>query len=502
MPAEITTLDNSGGKSGPLSYGQRALWFLQKVSPDNCAYNIVLAARITGPLDTTLLRRSFQTLIGRHSSLAAVFPEVAGRPIQRVRDDSEICFELRDASGLEWQTLRRQLCEEGQRPFNLETGPILRILLFSRSTVDNVLLLVVHHIAVDYASVQQAMKELGEIYSARLVEKEPILPRLSLTYIDYAKWQTDMLAGPQGSALSVYWRSRLSCDLSPINLPFDRPRQQAQTFRGDTYDFAIDDVSAAQVSKLVQELDGSLFTVLLSVFYCLLHFWTGQRDILVGSPPIGKRRPEFNGVVGFFHNPVVLRGELTPSESFDTLHRRTQAVVEGALNHQDYPFSYLVEQISPVRDPSYSPIFQVMFVLYDRAVSEGKLGDAQQAASLELAGLDVEFLEIEEPVSMLDLTMTLVEEVETLTGSIQFNSDLFDRSTIESFANEFTNILRGAGTDPFRMIEELRTLQSGSNESASHLNRAAEDDATERANLRREMIRRGRRQPVRLELGD
>jgi alkanesulfonate monooxygenase SsuD/methylene tetrahydromethanopterin reductase-like flavin-dependent oxidoreductase (luciferase family) len=441
------------GRTGPLSHGQRALWFLQQLAPDNCAYNIAVAARITGPLDAGLLSVCFKSLVDRHASLRTIFPANKGKPIQLVRDSSDIEFDTQDGSGVAWDDAKSRLIAVCQKPFDLEHGPVLRITLLKRSNSESVLLLVVHHIAIDYSSVVQLFRELGALYAAS--GSVAALPPLRLTYVDYAEWQNEMLTGPRGARLWEYWSQQLSGELPVINLPVDFRRHGQQTFRGDTYHFDFG-VLTSPLRRLVRETDGSLYTVLLSAVFAMLHLCTGQDDLLIGSPPIGRRRNEFNGVVGFFHNPVVLRSRLRPGSTFRRLHGDVTRTAEQALEHSDYPFSYLVERLNPSRDPSISPIFQVMFVLYDGPADAAPLGTAGECTSrMDFGGLELEFIEIEDAVSMLDMTLTFVDEAESLSASIQYNTDLFESATIERIALDLTGIIEAAAARPDLFVEDL-----------------------------------------------
>ncbi|HKV40997.1 MAG TPA: condensation domain-containing protein, partial [Blastocatellia bacterium] len=449
--------DGAGG--GPLSYGQRALWFLQQLEPTNCAYNIAIAGRLTGVLDAGLLEACFRSLVQRHASLHTVFPAIKGKPIQFSRDNSgslDFNFGQYDASSLAWEDLRERLARECQTPFDLEKGPVLKTMLFRVSEREHVLLLVVHHIAVDYASVVQLVRELGALYAARGSIAAAGLRELTRTYIDYARWQDDMLSGPGGAELWEYWSRQLSGELPVINLPFDRPRQNRQTFRGNTYRFELERRLTAEVRTLARDLRGSPYTVLLAAVFSLLHLYSGQEDVLIGSPPIGRRSGEFDAVVGFFHNPVVLRSVLKPGADFTHVHEEVRRTTELALEHSDYPFSYLVERLKPSRDPGLSPIFQVMFVFYDASVDASlPLALAGQAARIDLGGLDLEFIEIDEAVSMLDLTLTLADENELLSASIQYNTDLFEYSTIEGMSRDLITVLEESAANPGIAIRKL-----------------------------------------------
>src|SRR5215470_15319652 len=216
--------------TGPLSYGQRALWFLQQLDPESGAYNVKLAARISTGVDAVALRNAFQLLVNRHPSLRTIFPSSKNGPVQQVQEYQLVNFKEVDASAMNWEELRRRLAEESHKPFDLERDSLLRIHLFKSSTYEHVLLLTMHHIVVDFWSIAIILSELSTLYATRQCGAEKILPALESQYLDYANWQIEMLAGPEGELLWTYWRQQLAGELTTLNLPTDRPRKQVQTF--------------------------------------------------------------------------------------------------------------------------------------------------------------------------------------------------------------------------------------------------------------------------------
>ena len=444
-------------RAGPLSYGQRALWFLQNLTPESAAYNVMLAARSNSVIDVSALGRAFQKLIDRHPSLRTTFPAIKGRPVQQVQERQAVDFKQVDVSGLDWDGLMRRLVEESHRPFDLEKGPVLRVNLFTRSAEEHVLLLTMHHIVVDFLSFVIILDELRALYAAERAAVEARLPELAKQYLDYANWQVEMLEGPQGERLWDYWRKQLAGRLTVLNLPTDRPRLQSQTFRGATQTFKLSEELTRRLKSFAQAEGVSLFTALLAVLQVLLYRWTGQKEILLGSPPVGTRKQDFQSVVGFFHNPVVLRGDLSEDPAFRTLLARVRPTVLGALDHQDYPFPLLVERLQPARDPSRSPLFQVMFVFYesgDPTVLSFLAGEAGRR--IDLGGIELESLELEQQAAMLDLTLTVVDSEGKLAASLQYNTDLFDASTIERLAKDFESLISAAVANPQQRISDLR----------------------------------------------
>ena len=462
-------MKNHAQSTGPLSYGQRALWFLQQLDPASSAYNVKLAARISGSVDAATLRNAFQLLVNRHPSLRTVFPSSRSGPVQQVLEHQTVNFEEVDVSAMNSQELRRRLAEESHKPFDLERGPLLRIHLFKSSPHERVLLLAMHHIVVDFWSVAIILSELSTLYSPGQGVADETLPALESQYLDYANWQMEMVAGPEGEQLWTYWRQQLAGELTTLNLPADRPVRRVQTFRGAAHAFRLDSRLTSQLKALTASEEIDLFTLLLAAFQTLLHLYTSQTDILVGSPLVGQRRAGFESVVGFFHNPVVLRADLSGNPTFKELLNQVSRTVQEVVRHQEYPFSLLVERLQPRRDPASSPIFQVMFVLYieEQRVLPFLTGEA--GSRINLGELELELLDIEEQVSMLDLTLTMTEEGESLSASLQYNTDLFDDTTIERMTEDFRRLLESLARNPHQRIQELSEIRPISNRAPRQL---------------------------------
>jgi hypothetical protein len=267
---EQTQNQTSIVQTGPLSYGQRALWFLQQLAPDNRAYNVMLAARVHSQLEAPALQRAFQALINRHAALRTVFRVSEGKPVQCVREHQTIDFKIIDAASLDWADLKRRAVEESHKPFDLEEGPLLRVRLFSRSLSEHLLSIIVHHVAVDFSSVATMLNELSALYGAEQAGTAAALPVLNRQYLDYAKWQMEMLNGPEGERLWGYWRNQLGGELPVMSLPTDRQRPQAQTFRGATRSFNLGGDLAARLKRLAETERVNLYALLLSSFQILL----------------------------------------------------------------------------------------------------------------------------------------------------------------------------------------------------------------------------------------
>ena len=445
----------------PLSYGQQALWFLYRSAPKTAAYNVAFTARIRSFVDVKALRRALQRAIARHATLRSNFTLQNGKPVQEVRGYREVGFQVTDASSLTETELRERVVTAYRQPFVLERDPLMRVDLFTRSERNHVLLLTLHHIVCDGWSVWLLLDELRVLYEAETQGTKANLTPLATSYADYIRWQGKMLAGTEGKWLWNYWQQQLGGELPLLNLPTDRPRPAVQTYNGASHSFALSCELSQSLKELAQAQRVTLYTVLLAAFQILLHRYTGQEDILVGSPTAGRSRLEFAPLVGNFINPVVLRAKVDDRATFETFLARVRQTVLEAIAHQDYPFSLLVEQLQPKRDSSRSPLFQVSFVLqkpqqFGEAVE--LLAGGNTGARVNWGGLSLEPFAMVQQEGQLDLTLETIATQESLLGVFKYNCDLFEAETISRMTEHFQNLLQGIATSPQQKIGDLPLL--------------------------------------------
>ncbi|HEY9285640.1 MAG TPA: MupA/Atu3671 family FMN-dependent luciferase-like monooxygenase, partial [Pyrinomonadaceae bacterium] len=446
----------------PLSHGQRALWFLHQLDPQNPAYNITAAARILSDLDAEALRRAWQALVERHASLRTTFAQGDGEPAQYVRPHAAACFSHEDASGWGETVLSERVAAEGSRPFVLEEGPLLRVNLFTRSEREHLLLLVVHHTVADFWSLSLLVDELGRLYDAERTGGEARLAPLALNYTDYARRQAEFLDGAGGARGWAYWERQLAGAPSVLNLPTDRPRPPVQTFRGAAHAFGLDAELTRRLKEFAREGGGTLYMTLLAAFQVLLHRYTGQDDLLVGSPASGRDRAELARLVGYFINPVVLRARLGDNPSFAEFAARVRRTVLEAFEHQDYPFALLVERLQPERDASRSPLFQVMFTLQKTPGDDGAgltafaLGEA--GVRVRVGDLLLESAAQPPPAAQFDLTLMVAEIGGRLSASLRYNEDLFDEAWAARMGEHFRALLDDIVARPERRVSDLNFL--------------------------------------------
>ena len=449
----------------PLSYNQQGIWFLYQLAPESRVYNVNFAARIRSDLDIPALRRAFQALVDRHPALRTTFCVRSGKPAQRVHPHLAVHFVETDASAWDSEVLKTRLLEEAYRPFDLERGPVLRVNLFTCSANDHVLLLVVHHIVIDFWSLALLLTELGTLYPAERAGAQALLPALDSKYTDYVRWQAEMLASAEGERLWVYWQKQLAGQLPLLELPTDRPRPPVPTYRGASYDFHLNYELSSRLKALAKAQGATLYMVLLAAFQVILHHHSGQEDLLVGSPVLGRSRAEFEGVVGLFTNPVILRANCSGNPTFEAFLGQVRQTVLAALEHQDYPTLLLVERLHPARDLSRPPLCQVMFVLdkphqlAEQGAPAFVLGDS--GLRMNPGGLELEALSLEHRAATLDLVMLTIEAAHSLSISIRYNSDLFDAATISRIAKHFETLLHHVTTQPNARLNALRSILAG-----------------------------------------
>lgn len=446
----------------PLTYGQRGLWFVQRLAPESGAYHIPVVIQIGGNLDPQSLKRAFQAIVDRHEALRTTFEQTPdGQPLQRIHDSLPVDFATADAESWDQETLTQRLEHEAHRPFDLARGPIVRAVLFRRSAREHVMLFTVHHIAADLRSLLVIFRELRALY----LDDSAALNPLPARYSDHVAWEQTHVNGTEGERLWSYWKTVMSAPLPTLDLPTDRPRPAVQTYRGASKALNLDAALTDQLRDLARSSGASLFVVLLAAFKVLLHRYTGQTDIVVGSPVAGRNLSEVDDLVGYFVNPLVLRTNASGAPSFRELTERVKRTVLGALEHQEYPFALLAERLNLARDPSRSPLFQVMFAFQQsqpsahESIASLVLGEAGTA--VQLGDLTFRSLSLSERHVPFDLTLTIAEGEADLAASLQYNRDLFDDETAAQVLDQFHVLLNAVVAEPDQKIDCVELLTRG-----------------------------------------
>jgi amino acid adenylation domain-containing protein len=434
----------------PLSLAQERLWFLDQLEPGCAAYNIPAALRLQGLLNVAALEQSLNATIRRHEILRTTFPAEDGRPFQDIapaRPWSLPVVDLRETPAHEREAQVRALArEEGQRPFDLARGPLIRATLLRLAAEEHVPLLTLHHIVSDGWSQGMFWRELGVLYEAFAAGKPSPLPELGIQYADFAVWQRQWLQGEVLDRQLAYWKQQLT-GLPVLQLPTDRPRPPVQTFRGARHPVLFSPTLLQGLKGLSQRHGATLFMTLLAAFQALLYRYTGQADIPVGSFIANRHWLETEGLIGFFVNTLVLRTDLSGNPSFQELLGRVRKVTLGAYSHQDFPYERLVEELRPPRDLSRNPLFQVLFALRNTP---------RQAQ--ELPGLTLSSLDVYNETAKFDVTLELGETPEGLSGWFEYSTDLFDATTIGRMAGHFQTLLEGIVAHPEQRVATLPLL--------------------------------------------
>ncbi|HYG64144.1 MAG TPA: amino acid adenylation domain-containing protein, partial [Thermoanaerobaculia bacterium] len=437
----------------PLSFAQQRLWFLEKLEPGSAAYNVPLSVRLAGRLEADVLARGLAEVARRHEALRTTFPERDGRPVQAIAPVLAVPLMLVDLSGLpererEAEALRR-VTAEARRPFELASGPLIRGTLLRLAAEDHALLVSMHHIVTDGWSMGIFLRELITLYTALSRGRSGELPELPVQYADFVVWQRSWLAGEVLEAQLAYWRQRLTGAPALLELPTDRPRPLVETHHGAALPLALGPSLSRALVALARREGATPFMVLLAGFAALLGRYSGQDDVVVGSPIAGRNRREIEGLIGFFVNTLALRVELSQGLGFLDLLRQVRQTALEAYAHQDIPFERLVEELVTDRGLGHSPLFQATLTVQNTP-----------PVAVEGAGpeLEMRLLGVESASAKFELSLDFALAGEELAGGLEYNTDLFDASTARRLASHFARLLEGALAAPESLLPEILLL--------------------------------------------
>ncbi|MEA5549546.1 amino acid adenylation domain-containing protein [Anabaena cylindrica UHCC 0172] len=445
----------------PLTHGQQGLWFLYKLAPHSAAYNVAFTARICSKLNIPALQKAFAALVLRHPTLRTTFDQKDAEPFQQVHEYREVCFENTDAVTWEEDELTTKVVEAYQRPFDLERETAIRVNLFTCAEENHVLLLTIHHIAVDGFSFGILLDELRSLYHSENTGQTAILPPINSQYRHFVQWQRQMLASPVGDNLWEYWEKQLVDELPILKLPTDRPRPPIQNYHGASHTFNLTPELTAKLKQLAKTQGATLYMTLLTAFQVLLHRYTGQEDIIVGCPTEGRSQSQFARTVGFFVNMLALRVNLAGNPTFGDILAQVRQKVLGGMGHQDYPSPLLIEKLQINRDSSLPGLFRASFNLLklSEMVPDYELSVFPQAKTREnWGGLNLEPFIIPQQEGQNDLVFDMMETTESLIGILRYNTDLFDAATISRMADHFCTLLAGIIANPEQQISTLPLL--------------------------------------------
>ncbi|BAZ14313.1 amino acid adenylation domain-containing protein [Calothrix sp. NIES-4071] len=437
----------------PLSFGQARLWFLYQLEGQTATYNIPVTLRLFGELNTAAFEMAVQEIVRRHEVLRTNFKMVNDSAVQVIAGQPTVTIsivDLQQVPYLEQSNKVQQLAlSEVQKPFDLSNDSLLRVTLLRLSEKSHVLLLTMHHIISDGWSMGVFINELSELYQAFCNGQPSQLPELLIQYADFAYWQRHWLSGEVLQTQLNYWKQNLTGIPPLLELPTDRPRPSVQTFQGSFTEFLLNQELTSQIKALSQKSGTTLFMTLLAAFATLLSRYSGQEDIVIGSPIANRNRSQVESLIGFFVNTQVLRTKLHGNPNFSELLERVRETTLGAYDHQDLPFEKLVEELQPERSLSHTPLFQVMFVMENTPIGK-----------LELPGLTITPLELENITAKFDLTLSIEETASGLLCGWEYNSDLFGVTTIEQMAVHFQTLLESIVKNPLQRVAQLPLLSA------------------------------------------
>jgi amino acid adenylation domain-containing protein len=464
-PSEAPDPPGSEEPDGRLAHEQQLLWYAHQFTPNPAAYHISGAATIRAELDACAFRRAFRRVIARQDALRTTFAVVNEKPTIRLLTPSELIQRedewllIEDATGRGEGEIEQQLAELARRPFDLERGPLLRLHLLSRAATEHIVLLVIHHIISDFWSTAVLVDELGQAYADERAGRDGDAPLPRSRYADFVRWQHAMVAGEEGERHWAYWRQQLSGPLPVLDLPTDHDRPPFRSFQGSTRYYHLDPALTRAIVELGESRGTSLYTTLLAAFQVLLSRYSGQDDVVVGSPVSGRTRPGLEGLIGYFVNLIPMRADLSDNPPFNEFLGRVRRTVADGLEHQDFPFSLMVSRLQGTPDPTRPPLFQVMFAhqksqrLDEQGLAPFALGVA--GAMLSLHGLRAESIDFDKPSALFDLSLMTALDGNRLCVAFEYSTDLHASASIDRLAECFRNLLAAIVADPGRRIADL-----------------------------------------------
>ncbi|GER90128.1 hypothetical protein KDW_42900 [Dictyobacter vulcani] len=435
----------------PASFGQERLWLLNQLEPENTAYNLLVTLKLKGPLDISALNQSLNALVQRHETLRTSLVMQDGQlmqsiaaelavPIEQI-DRQSIAAEQRDAE------MQRWIKKISNRKFKLDQGPLFHATLLQFQPTSAVFFLAIHHSIADGWSLPIIFQELSAYYNAIVTGQPDNLPELTIQYADYAVWQREWLASGELDEQLSYWKETLAGSPALLQLPTDRLRPASQTFHGNSYRFSLPRELTKKIEALGHRNRTTLYMTLMAAFQVLLFRYSGQDDMVIGTPIAGRTRMDLEGIIGLFTNTLALRGDLSGDPTFQELLARVRQSTLDAYSNQEIPLERLVEELQPERNLSYNPLFQVMFILQNTPSDAFKLAD-----------LTLTVVKLPSDTAKFDLTLTCWQENDNLQASLEYNTDLFDESTIQRMAQQLQTLLESIVSDDQVPISRLALL--------------------------------------------
>jgi hypothetical protein len=439
---------STGNALPPASFAQEGLWFLNQLEPDSAAYNVPLTVRLNGALNIEALEKSLREVVSRHESLRTTFRVESGSLVQIIAPLASLKLPLVDLSGLteaqrEAEATKLAL-QDAQRSFDLSTERLIRTTILRLNEEDHFALIAMHHIISDAWSMSLFIQEVAALYEPFARGAPALLPEPPIQFADYAFWQREQLQGQALESQLTYWMDQLRNPPPVTELPTDRPRPSTHSDKGTRRFIKLSKELTSALKKLSRSEDATLYMTLLAAFQVLLHSYSGQEDILIGSPIANRTRPETETLIGLFVNTLVLRADLSGNPSFREVIARVRETTFAADAHQSLPFDKLVKAIQPDRTVNHMPLIQVAFTLRNNP-----------PPVLALPALVMRPLEIDRGTVQFDLTLNLVEREQTLIGSFEYRTDLFGADTITRMWERYERILGAMIATPLLTLSQL-----------------------------------------------
>ncbi|WP_147462895.1 condensation domain-containing protein, partial [Pseudomonas syringae] len=451
----------AGQTAVPLSFSQRQLWFLDQMEPGNAFYNVPTAVRLKGVLDVSALERALNELITRHEILRTTFASVDGEPRQIVHPAMPLVMPRVDLRNLSPTARQAQVSmaveQEAKAPFDLASGPLLRASLLRLADEEYLWLYSVHHIIADGWSMGVILQEVTTVYGDFLRGQASSLAPLAVQYADYACWQQQRLSDEALAGQLDFWQRTLADAPPLLDMPADRQRPTVQRYVGATFSSTVDGTTLRALNALARQTQGTLFNVLIGALSVLLWRHSGQRDLCIGTPFANRSRPEIEPLIGHFVNTQVIRQRLDPQQTFAELLREVRATLLDVHAHQDVPFDRVVEAVNPQRDTAYSPLFQVMMVLQNTP------GNAAQ-----MPGLSMTPYGTGSATAKFDLAFEWVERDGVLSLLVEYNTDLFDQTSIERLSGHYRQLLEQVALNPKQSVGALALVSDAEREQILH----------------------------------
>jgi amino acid adenylation domain-containing protein len=436
----------------PASFAQQRLWFLDQLDAGTAAYNLPRAFQIVGPLDVDVLTRAFWTVVSRHAPLRTIFDWVDGEARQIVLSDLKVNIPVLDLSDLPLEEREaealRIVCEEGKKPFNLSEGPLLRVRLVRLQPERHTLVLVLHHIVTDGWSISILFREVTTCYAAFIKNQTPDLPEISIQYAEYAQWQREHMSGALLASEIEHWKNKLEGAQTLLDLPTDFPRPSTHSWRGSSERVSLDRTNLVKLKALAQAESSTLFMVSMAAFQALLWRYTNQESFLVGTPVAARNEVEIENMIALFVNTLVFRADFKDNLTFRNLIRQVRSFALEAYSHQDVPFEKLVEELVPQRSLDIHPLFQVMFTFQNIPKQ-----------IFEIPGLTIKEMAFEAGIAKFDLSVEVWDDGE-FHCQFEYNTDIFERSTIQRMLQHFEKLVNSALENPDLPIAKLAIISA------------------------------------------